>query len=119
MLEVSVLEVSWRREAGGGEGEGAADTALKTKTPHDNVGNEWTGHRHNIKNFGEKPCHIIMEGSRFHMGRWKTEDNHVYMGLLDRWIAPLGSCLGWALRHHCETACVARMISGRRCLGFQ
>ena len=28
----------WRKEAGGGEGEGAADTALKTKTPHDNVG---------------------------------------------------------------------------------
>ena len=26
------------RKAGGGGGEGAADTALKTKTPHDNVG---------------------------------------------------------------------------------
>ena len=40
MLEVSVLEVSvlevMRGEAGGG---GGADTALKTKTPHDNVGN--------------------------------------------------------------------------------
>ena len=27
----------WRKEAGGGEG--AADAAVKTKTPHDNVGN--------------------------------------------------------------------------------
>ena len=26
----------WRKEAGGGEG--AADAAVKTKTPHDNVG---------------------------------------------------------------------------------
>ena len=40
VLEVSVLEVSVlviRGEAGGGRG--GADTALKTKTPHDNVGN--------------------------------------------------------------------------------
>ena len=40
MVEVSVLEVSvlevMRGEAGGGGG--GADTALKTKTPHDNVG---------------------------------------------------------------------------------
>ena len=45
VLEVSVLEVSMlkvsglvRGEAGGGGG--GADTALKTKTPHDNVGNK-------------------------------------------------------------------------------
>ena len=34
--DVSVL--SGRKARGGGEG--AADTALKTKTPHDNVGNK-------------------------------------------------------------------------------
>ena len=44
MLDVSVLEVSvveGRAGGGGGGGRGgAADTALKTKTPHDNVGNQ-------------------------------------------------------------------------------
>ena len=41
VLEVSVLEVSVLEVRGkaGGRG-GGADTALKTKTPHDNVGNK-------------------------------------------------------------------------------
>ena len=37
VLDVSVLEVV-REEEGGGRGGSGADTALKTKTPHDNVG---------------------------------------------------------------------------------
>ena len=41
VLEVSVLEVSvLEEEEGGGGRGGGADTALKTKTPHDNVGNK-------------------------------------------------------------------------------
>ena len=39
LIDVSVVEVEWRKAGGGEGGEGAADTALKTKTPHDNVGN--------------------------------------------------------------------------------
>ena len=43
VVKVSVLEVLdvtvRRTGGGGGGGRGAADTAPKTKTPHDNVGN--------------------------------------------------------------------------------
>ena len=38
MMRVSVCEGVRREEGGGGGGGGAADAALKTKTPHVNVG---------------------------------------------------------------------------------
>ena len=57
VLEVSVLEVSVlvRGEAGGGRG--GADTALKTKTPHDNVGKNRTV---TIRHMRNNVCYFIV-----------------------------------------------------------
>ena len=41
-MSVSVCEGVRREEGGGGGGGGAADAALKTKTPHVNVGKKKT-----------------------------------------------------------------------------